>query len=408
MNLHRLAIVFAPLVAALCVGACTVTEVVDDNRNNNNKDGGTVNGDSGNSNQSDAGTDAEEPEPEPEGTKYEAKLSGYEEVPAVASTSTGTANFLLKDDGTLEYEIKHTVTETIAVNLHLAVAGDVGAVAKQITPVSQDMKGSIKLDDAEVEALQAGKMYLNITSARAAAGEIRGQVVQPGSTVFVAKLTGAQVVPAVNTTQSGSAAFILNESKDTIRYHIKTTAQVTDALIKRAIGGVAGATKYAMGPAGATIDGTENITSDDAEDLTAGRWYVSIQSQAHPTGELRGQILRPAEILYTAIMNGAAVVPPVSTAGNGGAQLILLPDGSKVKYEAVANTMIPTSANMHQGASGTNGAVMYNLTLGTPGAKGEQTVTAGDIAILNAGNGYIQFYSATFPNGEIRGQISRK
>jgi hypothetical protein len=113
-------------------------------------------------------------------------------------------------------------------------------------------------------------------------------------------------------------------------------------------------------------------------------------------------------VLYTAIMNGANEVPPVSTAANGGAQFILLPSGDKLRYEAVANTMIPTGAHIHQGAPGTNGAVVYGLTLGTPGAKGEQIVTANDVTLMNNGGTYINVHSATFPNGEIRGQILRK
>jgi hypothetical protein len=40
------------------------------------------------------------------------------------------------------------------------------------------------------------------------------------------------------------------------------------------------------------IEGSSELTDQQAEDLLAGRWYTNIHTQQHPGGELRGQLER--------------------------------------------------------------------------------------------------------------------
>ena len=42
-----------------------------------------------------------------------------------------------------------------------------------------------------------------------------------------------------------------------------------------------------------TLHGEATLTDDQAADLAAGKWYFNIHTQAHPGGEIRGQ-LQPA------------------------------------------------------------------------------------------------------------------
>jgi hypothetical protein len=41
---------------------------------------------------------------------------------------------------------------------------------------------------------------------------------------------------------------------------------------------------------GASFSGNADLTDAQAADLLAGRWYLNIHTQAHPGGEVRGQV----------------------------------------------------------------------------------------------------------------------
>ena len=38
--------------------------------------------------------------------------------------------------------------------------------------------------------------------------------------------------------------------------------------------------------------GTAHLTSEQADQLLAGQWYINIHTAAHPDGEIRGQVLK--------------------------------------------------------------------------------------------------------------------
>ena len=65
---------------------------------------------------------------------------------------------------------------------------------------------------------------------------------------------------------------------------------------------------------------TEEGSTVTLANLQRGLWYVNIHTTANPGGEIRGQIMKPAETLYVAAL--AAPIGIVST-GTGGAGLIL-------------------------------------------------------------------------------------
>jgi CHRD domain-containing protein len=47
-------------------------------------------------------------------------------------------------------------------------------------------------------------------------------------------------------------------------------------------------------PLDSPINGQATLTPDQARQFEAGEWYINIHTQAHPEGEIRGQVLTPS------------------------------------------------------------------------------------------------------------------
>ena len=41
------------------------------------------------------------------------------------------------------------------------------------------------------------------------------------------------------------------------------------------------------------IKGSATLTPEQAQQFTAGEWYVNVHTQANPGGEIRGQVIPP-------------------------------------------------------------------------------------------------------------------
>lgn len=118
---------------------------------------------------------------------FKVQLSGAQQVPAVATKGSGTAD-LTYDPAT------HVVTWSITVTglsgpvtmAHFhgpAAAGKNGPVEVWLTekgkPVEGTMKGQATLSPEQAQQFAAGELYINVHTKDHPAGEIRGQVVPP-------------------------------------------------------------------------------------------------------------------------------------------------------------------------------------------------------------------------------------
>jgi hypothetical protein len=340
------------------------------------------------------------------GTEYDATLTGAEVLPATITTATGTAKFFLQADNvTLKYDVTTSAQNVTVVALHVGAPGESGAVIHPLTPLSGHMTGNITLTADEADKIAQGLLYVDVLTQAKPSGELRGQIVLPGSTIFVASASGAQEVPAVTTSCHAHASFILNAGKDTARYHFATDCTPTDVNVKKAIASLTGPVVFPLAPVGTTIDGTLTLTATDADDLAGGQWYVNVVTAANATGEVRGQVIMPGESLYASALSGATERPPVSTTATGGAQVILSADKKSARYEVVVTGIIPTAAELDNGSPGANGATLYSLTLGGTGAKGMTAVTANDVSLLATSKVYVNVKTASNPSGELRGDL---
>ncbi len=347
---------------------------------------------------------------------FAATLQGAQEVPAVYdSTASGTATFTLSGDRSrLTYTIMHTLPTVTGAHLHLGLAGESGGVEVPLTAGPSPMTGMVTLTATQATALEEGRLYVNLHTASHAGGEIRGQIVRPGERVWVARLTGAQEVPPVAGDATGLAQVLLADGNESIRYIVRSPVTPTMAHIHTGPGGVSGPVTVDLAGTAMTFSGTRTVAPAAVmTDLFTGRWYVNVHTAAAPMGALRGQLLRPGEVLYTTTLSGANEVPPVTTTASGVLAVILSNDHQRLTYEGSLANITPSAAHLHRGAAGVNGGVDVPLTLvggNVLRGVGDVPATMPDafFAALDAGGEYANVHSTANPGGEIRGQLQRR
>jgi len=112
-------------------------------------------------------------------TEQKVALTGGSEVPAVATAATGTATINVKPDRSVKVLVVVTGMTATASHIHEAAAGANGPVIVPFTKTGDNTFASadgVKLTDAQYESYKAGKLYVNVHSAKSPGGEIRGQI----------------------------------------------------------------------------------------------------------------------------------------------------------------------------------------------------------------------------------------
>jgi hypothetical protein len=135
----------------------------------------------------------------------------------------------------------------------------------------------------------------------------------------------------------------------------------------------------------------------------------------------------PATLGYQSLLIGLNQVPPVASIGRGLASYLITQDTGNLVYTLqVLDISSPISmAHIHLGRAGENGDVVANLcgagstpACVTAGVVATGIITSsslvgplaghplGDlIAAMSSGGAYTNVHSASFPDGEIRGQV---
>ena len=96
-----------------------------------------------------------------------------------AATAVLSATYL-KSNKTLRYNLRFSDIEPESVNLHLGTTTELGTLVvnlkKEGAKYSAPSIGSVVLNEAGEKALLEDKVYINLTSTKFPAGEIRGQL----------------------------------------------------------------------------------------------------------------------------------------------------------------------------------------------------------------------------------------
>jgi hypothetical protein len=191
-------------------------------------------------------------------------------------------------------------------------------------------------------------------------------------------------------------------------YQLTTTATPTVAHVHRAPGSVNGAIEVPLNPISNDMFGVEDLGDQRAIDVARGLWYFNVHTEANPKGEIRGQILRPGETLYTAVLAGANEVPPVVSTASGGVGVILSAARDEIRYDGSVTGITPTMAHIHGAPVAMNGPVVFPLSFDGTTVSGIQDVTADDVARLDAAALYVNLHSAENPMGAVRGQLTKQ
>ncbi len=118
---------------------------------------------------------------------------------------------------------------------------------------------------------------------------------------FTVSLTGAQEVPGVETTGMGTADLAYDTKTRVIRWTVAysgLSGLVTMAHFHGpAAEGKNGPVQIWLTEKGNSVDspikGHATLTPEQAEQFKAGEWYINLHTQAHPAGEIRGQVIPP-------------------------------------------------------------------------------------------------------------------
>lgn len=258
---------------------------------------------------------------------------------------------------------------------------------------------------------------------------VQAQVVELRAT-----LSAQQEVPATTSPAAGSAIMLYDVGTNTFDLVVSIngmTNTATASHIHEAAAGSNGGVVTNLGGeatyvrSGSTLRATfRSLThGGDRLKLLQGGAYYNIHSAQFPGGEIRGQLLpRPVRLYANLdVAQEQAAFPAVNLSGLndfGGAILIYDPAANTISLRAsLFNFRNPfTNSHIHEGAPGVSGPVRtqlgtnanagaYNSANGYISGAHDTIPFVGDPLVLLTGGMYVNYHSATFTGGELRGQV---
>jgi hypothetical protein len=140
-----------------------------------------------------------------------------------------------------------------------------------------------------------------VAAACSAALVVLAQPVVAAPMSFKATLNGAQQVPPVTTSATGTADLTYDPVTRVLTWNVSDSGLSGPATMVH-FHGPAAEGKNAPpviwlvekgAPIGNPIKGQVTLTPEQAQQMMAGDWYINIHTQANPGGEIRGQLMPP-------------------------------------------------------------------------------------------------------------------
>lgn len=238
---------------------------------------------------------------------FQTALSGANEVPAVDTAASGNAVLALSADTTMLYYrvMVSNIMNITAAHIHLAPMGENGSSVFTLYDGTGDfdpsnpVSGNVELSSDNVLDLLAGNYYINVHTTDNPSGEIRGQLgsyTPPSS--FTVMLSGANEVPAVDTSASGTGNLSLNSNMAMLHVNVSVSdiMNVTAAHIHAAPAGMNGSSVFTLYDGTGSFDadnpvgGAVSLSAENLVDLLTDYYYVNVHTTANSSGEIRGQI----------------------------------------------------------------------------------------------------------------------
>ncbi|HEY3077818.1 MAG TPA: CHRD domain-containing protein [Burkholderiales bacterium] len=105
-------------------------------------------------------------------------LTGSEEVPPVNTQAKGSGSFRIAEDGTVTGSVSTEGMQGMMAHIHQGAKGQNGPVIIPLTKSGDTytVPDGKKLTDAQMQALKAGNLYVNVHSPQYKGGEVRAQL----------------------------------------------------------------------------------------------------------------------------------------------------------------------------------------------------------------------------------------
>jgi hypothetical protein len=309
-----------------------------------------------------------------------------------------------------------------AVHVHLGFAGLndvvlVTLVADNAVAGKFDVPAGTLLAAPDLASFAAGGMYLDMHTVAQQDGEIRGQIIPGGIDLVRCALSGDFEVPAVTTTGLGVGYATVDTVGGNLVANVRTSgfSDATEAHVHRANAGLNGAAILPLvqtGGAGTELwEASGTLSGLDLAGYLAGELYLNVHTPANPDGLIRSQLVPEDISVLRFVLEGAQEVPPVTTAATAVAYTTVHRLSGAVAANArTSNLSGANGAHLHQGAIGINGPITIPLVQPDLALTPElwatsATFTAPQLTAFLASQTYLNVHSASFPDGEIRGQI---
>src|SRR5688572_29155558 len=353
--------------------------------------------------------------------RFTARLTGDEEVPAVATDGKGLMIANLSHAGhlvDLHMVFAGLSSPVVGAHIHHAPAGTNGGVIFDLGPF---IFGHLVIGTWDptgyLDALRAGELYVNIHTVNNPGGEIRGQLLLEDGLLFDAVLNGDQEVPVIDTDARGVGLFNVSEDLSTLEYFV-----IFDSL-----SGDADQAHFHLGAegrnGGVVIDLTDDIDGniirgstplsfDIFNALLDGQIYINVHTEENPGGEIRGQVYALARQGYIFDMSGGQEVPAVTTSGTGLGMVSINGSQTNAHYMVHFSNLDGefTSSHFHHGEPGVSGPVIHDVTgsFNEFGSADDYWITGFTDAtarMIREGEVYLNVHSDLYPAGEIRGNL---
>ncbi|MEM9258143.1 MAG: CHRD domain-containing protein, partial [Bacteroidota bacterium] len=383
--------------------------------------------------------------------KY-SRLSGANVVPALSTTATGGISVERQGNtislaGSINNLRDKFLSDTAGtVFLQGAAAGRTGDILFRLNlETSPDSLSAIMLPDSntfelspgQLDSLNANLLYVSVRSSFAPEGELRGQLTDLATAAFQANLSGHQARPTPFASLGNGRLIITYDGVSSI----EVSGSVGD-LEGTVLTELAGGSHLHIAPIGRSGGIAFPLTLNLDGDGQGGQWlpadntftllpvqvsalfkremYVNVHTTANTAGEVRGQLLLPADAYFGANLAGANQnMAAVKTTANGFLLFELCGNtlttaGSFDDLETPFNAAIGGGAHLHTGSASSNGPVAVQLatTIGGDFLNGTYSssnnsfqLTSEQRSRLLAGELYANIHTEGNPAGELRGQI---
>lgn len=383
---------------------------------------------------------------------FTSELAGDNEVPAVATTASGTVTATLQGSQLtvtgsfmgLESDLAFEAFGNAGPgHIHLGAADENGPVIFPLEIMTDNNRDgtfnlTTELSNEQIDDFKAGLFYVNLHTTSNPSGELRAQLsadapsFDPISASFTAALSTVNEVPPVTTESdaSGMARAILRGNAVIVSGRfmglVSNLFDIGDA-------GPAHVHVGAVGDTGPVVLVLEVISEDRRAGrfgvadtlpdagvvaMTENGYYVNIHTEANQPGEIRGQLFLDTEAVNAATtLSGTAEVPPVMTNASGEVRATL--DGFNFilegRFKGLESNLSDAfgaagPAHLHSGAADENGPVEFPLEVYSADERSgmlslEATFNDFQKSAFLHGLLYVNVHTKKNQGGEIRGQL---